>query len=319
MAEPPRLSVAIPLRDEQPVIPELLRRLGAVLDGLEGGPHEIVLVDDGSRDGSWSLLRAAAAADARIQALSLSRGFGHQAAMTAALEHTSGELVVMMDGDLQDPPEAIPQLLARQREGFDVVYARRVERKEGPLLRLAYFLFYRLAARLTSNRLPLDAGDFALVTRRVVQELGRLPERQRYLRGLRSWVGFSQVGVPVERAARALGKSKYGWFDLFALAGDGIFAFSSLPLRAASLLGCGTLVLSSLYGVYALYAKLVLDQSPRGFTTLVLAILFLAGVQLCFLGLIGEYLGRVYEEVKGRPTYILRERVGGKGEGGIGG
>ena len=306
----PRVSVAIPIFNEEEGIEELLRRTSAVLDALPGGPHEMVLVDDGSADKSLELLEEAARRDARIVVVSLSRNFGHQQALCAGLDTARGDVVVVMDGDLQDAPEAIPRFLEAHARGFDVVYARRVRRKEGVLLRLCYFLFYRLLASFSSVQVPLDAGDFSLMSRRVVDALKATPERHRFVRGLRSWVGFRQIGIDVEREERHAGSPKYGPIKLLKLAFDGIFAFSMVPLRAATVLGGLAILASSLFALYALYKRLVLDQSPEGFTALLLAVVFLAGVQLLFLGLIGEYVGRVYEEAKGRPVYVVARIIG---------
>ncbi len=306
----PRVSVAIPIYNEEEGIEELLRRTSAVLDALPGGPHEIVLVDDGSADKSLELLEEAARRDARVVVVSLSRNFGHQQAICAGLDTARGDVVVVMDGDLQDAPEAIPRFLEAHARGFDVVYARRVRRKEGVLLRLCYFLFYRLLASFSSVQVPLDAGDFSLMSRRVVDALKATPERLRFVRGLRSWVGFRQLGIDVEREERHAGSPKYGPIKLLKLAFDGIFAFSMVPLRAATVLGGLAILASSLFALYALYKRLVLDQSPEGFTALLLAVVFLAGVQLLFLGLIGEYVGRVYEEAKGRPVYVVARIIG---------
>jgi dolichol-phosphate mannosyltransferase len=301
--------VAIPLYNEREVLPELLRRVGAVLDATPGGPHELVLVDDGSTDGTGELLEQAAGEDPRLVVLRLSRNFGHQAAVTAALDHASGDAVVVMDGDLQDPPEAIPEMLAKHREGHDVVYAVRASRRESWAYRLAYFLFYRLINSLSNIKLPLDAGDFALMSRPAVEALQRAPERNRYVRGLRSWIGFSQVGLPLERPARQAGRSKYSTFKLLKLAFDGIFSFSTVPLRLAILLGLVAITCCLSYVGYAVYAKLVLDQSPQGFTALIVGIVFSLGVQLLFLGVIGEYVGRIYHEVKQRPHYVVRQVI----------
>ena len=304
-----RLSVAVPVFDEEESLPVLLPRLAAVLDALPGGPHEMVFVDDGSRDGSLALLREAAARDPRITVVALSRNFGHQQAITAALDHAAGDAVVVMDADLQDEPENIATFVQHHLEGYDVVYAQRVARKEAAWKRAAYYGFYRLAARLSTVPLPLDAGDFGLMSRRVVDLLRRMPENQRYLRGMRAWAGFRQIGIPVERARREAGESKYSLRRLMGLAFDGIFAFSVVPLRAATAVGVIAMLLSTLFAVYSLVAKLFLGHSPQGFTALILVITFLSGVQLLFLGVIGEYLGRVYEEVKGRPTYVVGELV----------
>jgi polyisoprenyl-phosphate glycosyltransferase len=305
-----RISVAIPVYNEELVIPELLRRTKSVLDSLEGGPHEIIFVDDGSSDRTAELLEKAAEEDARLVVIALSRNFGHQTALGAALDYVSGDVAVLMDGDLQDPPEAIPILLDWHQRGYDVVYVQRVNRKESWWLRLCYYLFYRLIAALSSIHLPLDAGDFSLMSRRIVEEIRSMPEHHRYLRGLRTWVGFRQVGVPIERAVRGAGRTKYSPIKLLKLASDGIFAFSIVPLRAASMVGVTAVILASLFAVYSLFAKFLLHESPRGFTALILVITFLSGINLFFLGIIGEYMGRVYEETKARPHYVIRKLVG---------
>lgn len=310
-----RLSIAIPLHNEELVVPALVGRLVAVLDGISGGPHEMIFVDDGSNDGTLELLAVAGARDARIIVVSLSRNFGHQAALTAALDQVTGDAAIVMDGDLQDPPEEFPRLLAKLLEGFDVVYARRVRRKEPLLLRAAYYVFYRLIASLSKLRLPLDAGDFSIMSRRVVDEIRRAPEHNRYLRGLRTWVGFRQTGLDIERAERTSGQSKYSVRALLRLAFDGIFAFSTAPLRAAAVLGGLVVGAASLFTVYAVYAKIVLHRSPQGFTALMVVMTFLMGMNLFFLGVIGEYVGRVYEEAKARPQYVIGRLIrGGRDE-----
>jgi dolichol-phosphate mannosyltransferase len=215
-----------------------------------------------------------------------------------------------MDGDLQDSPEAIPRLIEEHLKGFDVVYVRRVRRKEGWALRSSYFLFYRMMAAVASIQLPVDAGDFALLSRRVVQRLRETGERHRYLRGLRTWVGYRQTGIELERAARNSGHPKYSSAKLVTLALDGLISFSMAPLRAAAALGLLTIAGSFVFAAYSLYVKVVLGQSPQGFTALLLVVSFMSGVQLLFLGVIGEYLGRVYEEVKGRPHYVVDKIVG---------
>ena len=305
-----RLSVAIPLHNEESVLPELLRRLQAVLDTLPGGPHEIVFIDDGSTDRTFELLEEATRLDTRILVLSLSRNFGHQAAITAALDHLTGDAAVVMDGDLQDVPEVIPRFVEKYQQGYDVVFAQRVRRKEPLPLRISYFVFYRMMAKLSDIRLPLDSGDFGLMSRRVVDQLRCMPEHHRYLRGMRSWVGFTQTGLAVERAGRHSGKSKYSVMRLLTLAADGIFAFSIVPIRAAALLGTLVMFLSTLYVIYSIYVKLFLHISPQGFTALIVAITFLSGMVLFFLGIIGEYVGRIYEETKGRPQYIIAKMAG---------
>ncbi|MEO7458259.1 MAG: glycosyltransferase family 2 protein [Gemmatimonadaceae bacterium] len=318
MSDTPRVSVAIPLHNEEAGVGELLARLGAVLGALPGGPHEIVLVDDGSRDATLALIEEAARRDPRLVVVALSRNFGHQAALSAGLDFVTGDVVIAMDGDLQDRPEVIPELLAKHREGYDVVYVQRGKRKEGLALRASYYLYYRLLASMSDTRLPLDSGDFALMTRRVVERMRAAPERQRYLRGLRSWVGFRQTGIIVDRDERFAGTTSYGPVALLKLAADGIFSFSIVPLRAATMLGLGAIVISVLFSLYTLYAKLFLHRAPVGFTALMLFIAFFGGVQLLFLGIIGEYIGRIYQETKHRPIYvvdmIVRDGVRGAGE-----
>jgi dolichol-phosphate mannosyltransferase len=217
-------------------------------------------------------------------------------------------VAILMDGDLQDPPEAFPTLLYAYQQGYDVVYVRRVNRKESWWLRLCYYLFYRLLALLSSTQLPLDSGDFGLMSRRVIQEMRRMPEHHRYLRGMRTWVGFRQVGIPIERSARHAGRPKYGTVKLLMLAFDGIFAFSIVPLRAAAILGIIAIALSGLFSLYSLVVKFWL-HSPQGFTATILVVTFLSGINLFFLGVIGEYVGRVYEETKARPHYVVGKIV----------
>lgn len=301
----PKISVAIALLNEARGLEELLRRVGAVLDELPGGPHEIVMVDDGSSDGTWKLLEEASARDPRIFALCLSRNFGHQAALSAALDRVTGDVVIVMDGDLQDPPEAIPFLLAAWQEGADVVYGLRRRRREGLFLRACYHVFYRLIGRLADVELPVDAGDFGLISRRVVEVLRRMPERHRYLRGMRTWVGFKQVGIPVERGSRFAGQSSYSARRLLRLALDGIFSFSVIPLRLASSVGALAIGVSVSYAAWAVAVKVAGGVTPPGFTSLILALVFLSGVQLLSLGILGEYVGRIFQESKRRPHYVV--------------
>lgn len=310
----PKVSVAIPIYNEASVIDELLRRVFAVLDELPGGPHEVVFVDDGSQDETLAMLESAAESEPRIVVISLSRNFGHQPALSAAFNEVSGDVVVVMDADLQDPPEAIFPMLDKYREGHDVVYAIRVKRKEGRLKRWCYASFYRLMSWLADLRLPEGAGDFALLSRRMVRHIGESPERHRYLRGLRTWYGFSQVGIEVERSARHSGTPKYNVRRLFRLAFDGIFAFSVIPIRLATVLGLLVVFCSMLFAAYSLYAKLFFDQtsgqSPTGFTAIIFAVIFLGGMQLLFLGVAGEYIARIYDEVKRRPHYVVDRVIG---------
>ena len=308
MTAEPSASIAIPICNEEAVVHELLRRTTAVLDSLPGGPHQIIFVDDGSSDRTLELLAEAVSRDPRILVVELTRNFGHQTALTAALDQITSDVVILMDGDLQDPPEAIPTLIDHYRQGYDVVYAQRVHRKEAWWLRFCYWVFYRLLSRLSTIQIPVDAGDFSLLSKRVADEVRKMPEHHRYLRGLRTWVGFRQIGVPVERSARHAGRTKYSPLKLLKLASDGIFAFSIVPLRAAAILGTIAILLSSMFAIYAVYAKFWL-HSPQGFTALILAITFLSGINLFFLGIIGEYVGRIYEETKGRPHYVVRRII----------
>lgn len=303
------LAVAVPVYNESENLEELFRRLGAVLDRFDRGPTSVLFVDDGSSDDTLERLEARCALDARLSVISLSRNFGHQAALTAALDNVDADAVVVMDGDLQDRPEAIPDLLRRYEEGYDVVYAIRTDRKEGPLLRACYRLFYWLISRLSSTPLPRGSGDFGLLSRRVVEALRLHREQHRYIRGLRALVGFRQVGVEVERDLRKAGESRYGLVGLVRLAFDGLFAFSVAPIRAAAMVGALAIGGSVIYAVYVLWERLVRHTTPQGFTTLILAMVFLAGVQLLFLGIIGEYVGRTYQEAKGRPIYVVASRT----------
>lgn len=305
-----RLSITIPVLNEEEVLPELLRRVLAVLEKIPGGPHEVLLVDDGSTDGTRDVLVEASAADSRVRAVFLSRNFGHQAAITAGLDHVTGDLIVAMDGDLQDIPEDIPGFIAAHAEGYDVVYAVRTMRKEGLLLRGCYYLFYRLMTRFSRIKVPPDAGDFALITRRVLVAMQSAPERNRYLRGLRAWAGFKQRPFPVERAERAGGHSKYSYRALIRLALDGLFAFSTIPIRAAMFLGACGVAAALLYALWAVLERLITHESPKGFTAIILIVTFLSGMNLFFMGVIGEYVGRVYDEVKARPMYVVERIVG---------
>ena len=306
-----RVTIAIPIHNEEEVLPALLQRVFAVLDQTPGGPHELLLVDDGSRDGSLRILEDAADRDSRLRVIVLSRNFGHQAAVSAAFDHATGDVMMVMDGDLQDAPEALPILLERLDEGFDVVYVRRTQRKEPFWLRTSYHIAYRIISRMSKLALPVDAGDFALLSRRAVDAVRALPERQRYLRGLRSWVGFRQTGEVIERYARAAGESKYSMSALIALALDGTFAFSTAPLRLIGALGGFVLMLSGLFSIYAVFARVVLGQSPQGFTALTVLVTVIGGMILISLWIIGEYVGRIYEEVKHRPIYLVDRTLGG--------
>ncbi len=312
MSDPstPLVSVVVPIKDEIETLPELTRRLSEVLVG-ELADSEIVFVDDGSADGSARWIAERHADDPRVKLVRLSRNFGHQAAVTAGLSHARGSAVVLMDGDLQDPPELIPALVAKWREGHEIVHTVKTRRQESWARRVAFRAFYRMIRSLSSETdLPLQAGLFSLLDRRVVDELDRMPERNRYLAGLRAWVGFRQTAVEYERDARWSGAPRVSVARLFRLAFDGIFSFSNLPLRLATLLGLVVSLAAFLLMATILYLRLFTDRAILGWASLMTSILFLGGVILVTIGIIGEYTGRIYDEVKRRPLYVVAERVG---------
>lgn len=308
----PDVSVVIPVFNEQENLPELYRRLSAVLGRL-GLAYELVLVDDGSRDRSLELMKELADRDGRVLIVELARNFGHQVAISAGLDHAKGKGVIIMDADLQDPPEVLPEFIAKWREGHDVVYAIRATRKEHWLKRSAYAVFYRLLQRIASIHIPLDAGDFCIMDRKVVDILISMPERNRFVRGIRSWVGLDQVGLPYNRDGRFAGKPKFTFNRLLYLAIDGLISFSFVPLRLISTLGLAASFFSLLLAIFYVIQKFTRGLDPPGFATTITAIFFLAGLQLTTLGVIGEYVGRIFEEVKRRPLYIVRKlyRSGG--------
>jgi len=308
MSAAPRLSVVIPVYNEEAVLPLLVERLTRVLDTLAGDP-EVLFVNDGSRDRSLEILAAAAARDGRLKVLDLSRNFGHPAAITAGLDHATGDAVVVMDADLQDPPELIPELLARHAEGFDVVHARRSARHAESLFkRLSADLFYRLM-RVTADHPPEPAvGEFRLMSAAVVSTLREARERHRLVRGLVAWAGFRQAIVDFERPGRAAGETKFPFRRMFRLSWDAITSFSVAPLRLASWLGALCLALG--LAVALRLGWLAWRGATSAFLLLLLAQLVLSGLVLVCLGLVGEYLGRIFEEVKARPLYVVRERIG---------
>jgi len=305
------ISVVVPCFNEQEVLPATHARLAAVMQAMEGFDYEIVYVDDGSRDETGEMLRQLQASDGHVRVLFLSRNFGHQMASTAGLDAAEGDAVVLIDADLQDPPELIPEMVARWKEGYDVVYGQRRRREGETAFKLfTAKVFYRLFHRLAAIDMPLDTGDFRLMDRRVVQAVRRLRERDRFLRGMVSWMGFRQTAVLYRRAPRAAGQSKYPVWKMLRFALDGIFSFSVLPLRLATVLGAGVLGAATVALLYALVAWVSTGQWVGGGAALVMAMLLLGGVQLLCLGVIGEYVGRIYGEAKQRPLYLLRERLG---------
>jgi dolichol-phosphate mannosyltransferase len=306
----------VPCFNEEAVLPRLFQRLGTAAAAW-GMDYEVICVDDGSRDRTWQLLKQQHGADPRWRGLSLARNFGHQTAVSAGLYHATGDAVIILDADLQDPPEEVARLLAKWREGFAVVFALRKKRKDPLVKRLLAWGFYRLMARMTSFPIPTDSGDFCLLDRKVVSVMNALPERNRYLRGLRSWCGFKQTAVEFERGARAAGRPQYTFKKSLKLALDGIFSFSATPLRLATYLGFWVSSFAFLGAVFTFLQKLFARQFARiglepgpGFPTMVISVLFLGGVQLICLGILGEYIGRIYDEVKGRPLWIVQDSLG---------
>ena len=300
----PALSVVVPLYNEKENIPALHQRLTAVLGAL-GVPYEIVFVNDGSRDETPYLIEQLQARDTRLTVVHLSRNFGHQAAMSAGLDQATGRAVVLMDGDLQDPPETIPQLVARWRDGWDVVYAVRKNRKEGRFKRLGYFVFYRLLHSMSDLKIPLDSGDFCLMDRRVVDTLKGLPERVRFVRGLRTFVGFRQTAYEYDRDPRLGGQPKYSFSALVALAVDGLVSFSGYPLRLVTYFGLAIGLAALLLIGWVLYAMVMGHNGPRGWASLAAIILGIGSAQLICLGVMGEYIRLIFLESKGRPTYVI--------------
>jgi dolichol-phosphate mannosyltransferase len=306
----PFVSFVVPVYNEAQVLPLLVPRLRQVMDQLGGGA-EAWFVDDGSTDGSAEFLEKAHAADPRLKLVQLSRNFGHAPAITAGLDSARGDAVVLMDADLQDPPEIVPRMVELYREGFDVVHARRSGRPgESSFKRGTAWLFYRLMGAVTDRGLAPNVGEFRLMGREVVDALGRLRERHRLVRGLVSWVGFRQTAVDFERPPRAAGTTKFPFSRMLRLSFDAMTSFSAVPLRLATLLGFAGLVAGAGYASYAVYVGYVLGLGVPGWTSLVIVNIFFSGVVLVCLGLIGEYVARIFEEVKRRPLYLVRRRLG---------
>jgi glycosyltransferase involved in cell wall biosynthesis len=303
------LSVVAPVFNEEATLAELHRRLTETLTSL-GDTYEIVLVDDGSSDGSWPVLLELAARDSKLRLLRLSRNFGHQAALSAGLDAARGDAVVLMDADLQDPPEVIPSLVARWREGFDVVYAIRDDREGEPRLRLASIsLFYLLLRRISPTDIPRNVGDFRLLSRRAADAISAMPERARFLRGMTSWIGFRQTGVSYTREARFAGTSKYPPAKLIRLAYDGITSFSTVPIELVTALGLALVLFCIGVLGWTVYVRFFTAHHPQGWTSVIAVVLLLGGVQLLSLGVIGQYVARIFDETKQRPVYLVDEVV----------
>jgi len=298
-------SAIVPIYNEEENLNEIARRLIQVLERI--GLYEIVFVDDGSDDGSADIIRRLCGVNPSVKAIHFSRNFGHQAAVSAGLRYASGDAVAVIDGDLQDPPELLPELFDKWREGYKVVYAIRQQRKEGLLKKAAYYLYYRLLRLIAEVEIPLDSGDFSVMDRVVVEKLNNMPESHRFIRGLRSWIGYSQVGVPYNRDARFSGEPKYTWSGLIRLGYDGIFSFSRVPLLIATRIGLLITLISVVSAFWILGKKFILGVEPQGWTSLIIVVLVIGGIQLFVLGILGEYIGRIFEETKKRPGYIVAE------------
>lgn len=310
--ERPFLSVVVPVYNEEEVLEALHSRLLQVLNPAVPS-YEVVFVNDGSRDRTGAMIDSISKSDPRFKAIHFSRNFGHQAAVTAGLHSVSGQVVVVIDADLQDPPELMLDMLAKWKEGYEVVYAQKV-RREGvnPFKNAAYFLFYRILGGLTDVEVPPDTGDFCLMDRKIVDLLNAMPERNRYIRGLRAWLGFNQTAIRFERPARYAGKTKYPFRRMLGLAVDGILALSKAPLRLAMYFGFLASGVSFILLLYFLGEKLLGYEhgAARGWASTIVVVLFLGGVQLICLGVIGEFIGRIYDEVKQRPLYVVGRSTG---------
>ncbi|WP_430014732.1 glycosyltransferase family 2 protein [Microcystis protocystis FBCC-A270] len=307
----PKYSLIIPIYNEEETIPELYRRVSDVMDSLDDSV-ELILINDGSRDCSLNLMRELQERDARVCYISFARNFGHQAAVTAGLNFARGQVIVVLDADLQDPPELIPKMIESWQAGYHVVYAQRTKRKkESWFKRLTAYVFYRLLRQLADVDIPADTGDFCLMDRQVVDVLNSMPERNRYIRGLRAWIGFRQTAVKFERDPRFAGEVKYTFKKSLALAVNSLVSFSKIPLRISTYLGLFSALIALLMALLVLYWRLQQPDSPvTGLATILIAVFFLGSVQLISIGILGEYVGRIYEEVKGRPAYTIAEIAG---------
>lgn len=306
---PRTISVVIPCYNEQEVLPKLHTNLLKVLDKLEI-EFDVILVDDGSTDDSWNLISKLNADDSRFKGIRLSRNYGHQIALTSGLDQAEGQVVVIMDADLQDPPSVIPEMIEKWKEGYDVVYGKRKKRDgDSPSKKFFAYWFYRIMTLLSGMSIPQDTGDFRLMDKRALSAFRELRERQRFIRGMVSWIGFNQCPVYYDRPKRAAGQTKYPFKKSLLLAIDAITSFSYAPLRLASLLGFLLSIFAFLYIGVVIILKILGINFP-GYTSLMATILLLGGVQLIVLGVMGEYLGRIYEEVKGRPLYYLSSSIG---------
>ena len=305
-ASPPLLSVIVPVFNETEVIGTFYQRISTVLHALDAIRHELIFVDDGSADDSYDQLRALADEDPNVRVVKLSRNFGHQIALTAGLDAARGDAVVIIDADLQDPPEVIPQLIQQWNEGFDVVHAVRKQRPgESTMKLMTASVFYRCLKMISKVDVAVDAGDFRLMSRRVVDQFKNIRERDRYIRGLVSWVGYRQTHVTYAREMRYAGHTKYSYSKMIRFALDGITSFSNVPLKMATWLGYLSSLFAFVYACSVFYQKYYLHITEKGWPTIMISVLFLGGVQLICIGIVGEYIGRIYNEIKQRPLYIV--------------
>lgn len=300
------ISVVIPVYNEDQSLAELLSRLKATAE-QSNEQYQWIFVDDGSVDSTLKQLQTASQLDGRVQFISLSRNFGHQVAVSAGIEHATGSAVIVIDGDLQDPPELFPELIKKWKEGNQVVYAIRKSRKENFILRMCYAFFYRLLSSVAEIKIPMDSGDFCLMDQKIASILKAMPEKNRFIRGIRAWTGFRQVGIEYDRDKRFAGKSKYSFSKLFQLAFEGITSFSDLPIKACGYIGFAMAGFSILGLLYSLLSKLFFDQTPQGWASMTFALFFIGGVQLLMLSFVGIYVGRIYREVQKRPLYLVKE------------
>jgi polyisoprenyl-phosphate glycosyltransferase len=303
---PQRLTVVVAARNESESLPALHPRIAAVLSRLDEVDGRMLYVDDGSSDGTWEVMQHLACQDSRVSLLRLSRNFGKELALTAGLDQVESGAVLILDADGQDPPELIPQFVARWREGYDDVHGTRIHREgENWLKRATAAGFYRLIGRLSRTPIPADTGDFRLLSPRALQALGQLRERHRFMKGLFGWVGFNQVAIPYRREARLAGSSKFGFWKLWNFALEGITSFSTAPLRVATYLGLATAAFAFVFAIWIVFKAALYGDRVAGWPTMMVVILFMGGIQLIALGLIGEYLGRLYDESKQRPLYLV--------------
>jgi dolichol-phosphate mannosyltransferase len=305
------VSILLPVYNEESTLNELYLQLQ---EAIKDSPYEfeIIFVDDGSRDSSYSIIQGFCREDSRVKAVKLSRNFGHQLAITAAIDSASGDAVVIMDADLQDPPRLIPEMIAKWQEGYDVVYGLHQQRKDTWFKKVTAYLFYRFFNLISDYKIPMDVGDFRLISRRAVKALSQLKERNRYLRGLIFWIGYKQTAIPFARAERLAGESKYPFLKMVKFALDGLFSFSNLPLKLSSYLGFVLCFFSLIYFIFILIQKFIIKDPHLvlGWTSLLATILLLGGLQFLILGIHGEYISRIFDETRRRPLYLIEKKEG---------